>query len=103
VLLLGVRDVGATKKFYVEHGLKVAKSFGPKYVEFDTQPSPVGLGLYGHKALAKDAGVPPDGTGSHRIAINSDAGPFTDLDGFAWERAGDPSPRPVDELGEQLS
>jgi hypothetical protein len=57
VLLLGVRDVGATKKFYVEHGLKVAKSFG---------------------------------TGSHRIAINSDAGPFTDLDGFAWERVTPP-------------
>jgi predicted lactoylglutathione lyase len=87
VLLLGVGDVAATKKFYVEHGLKVGKSFGRKYVEFDTQSGPVGLGLYGHKALAKDAGVPPDGTGSHRIAINSDTGLFTDPDGFAWEPA----------------
>ena len=34
---------------------------------------------------AKDAGVPADGSGSHRIAIHSDAGTFTDLDGFAFE------------------
>lgn len=26
-----------------------------------------------------------DGTGSHRIVIGSDAGAFTDPDGFAWE------------------
>ena len=43
------------------------------------------LALYGHRALAKDAGVPPDGTGSHRLTIGSDAGPFTDPDGFSWE------------------
>jgi hypothetical protein len=43
--------------------------------------------LYGRRALARDAGVPPDGTGSHRLAIDSDAGPFTDPDGFAWEAA----------------
>jgi hypothetical protein len=30
---------------------------------------------------------PPGGTGSHRIVIGSDAGPFTDPDGFAWETA----------------
>jgi hypothetical protein len=35
--------------------------------------------------LAKDAGVFPEGTGSHRIVIGSDAGLFTDPDGFAWE------------------
>jgi hypothetical protein len=29
----------------------------------------------------------PDGTGSHRLVIGSDAGPFTDPDGFAWEAA----------------
>ena len=34
---------------------------------------------------AKDAGVDPEGSGSHRITIRSDAGPFTDPDGFAWE------------------
>jgi uncharacterized glyoxalase superfamily protein PhnB len=83
VLLLGVADVAATKQFYAGRGLAVAKSFGRKYVEFDTGSSPVKLALYGRRALAKDAGVPPDGTGSHRLVIGSDAGTFTDPDGFA--------------------
>jgi len=85
VLLLGAQDVKATKRFYVDHGLPVAKSFGSKYVEFDTAGSPVGLALYGRRAAAKDAGVGPEGSGSHRITIRSDAGSFTDPDGFAWE------------------
>src|SRR6478752_9287946 len=38
-LLLGVADVKASKRFYVERGLTVAKSFGGKYVEFDTPSS----------------------------------------------------------------
>jgi len=87
VLLLGVADVAATKQFYAARGLAVAKSFGRKYVEFDTGSSPVKLALYGRRALAKDAGVPPDGSGSHRLVIGSDAGTFTDPDGFAWEAA----------------
>jgi len=84
-LLLGTADVAESKRFYTDHGLAVAKSFGRKYVEFDAGSGPVSLGLYGRKALAKDAGVAPDGTGSHRIAISTAAGPFTDPDGFAWE------------------
>jgi hypothetical protein len=87
VLLLGVENVKATKRFYLDRGLAVAKSFGSKYVEFDTPSSPVRLALYSRRAAAKDAGVSPDGTGSHRIIIGSDAGPFTDPDGFAWEAA----------------
>jgi catechol 2,3-dioxygenase-like lactoylglutathione lyase family enzyme len=84
VLLLGAADVAASKRFYTDRGLSVAKSFG-KYVEFATPSSPVKLGLYGRRALAKDAGVAPDGTGSHRLAIGGDAGSFTDPDGFEWE------------------
>jgi catechol 2,3-dioxygenase-like lactoylglutathione lyase family enzyme len=87
VLLLGVADVAATKRFYVDRGFAVAKSFGRKYVEFATRSSTVKLALYGHRQLAKDAGVAPDGTGSHRLVLGSDAGPFTDPDGFAWEAA----------------
>ncbi|WP_027501308.1 glyoxalase [Rhodococcus sp. UNC363MFTsu5.1] len=87
VLLLGVENVKASKQAYVDRGLSVSKSFGSKYVEFATPGSPVRLALYGRRAAAKDAGVSPDGTGSHRIAIGSDAGTFTDPDGFAWERA----------------
>jgi predicted lactoylglutathione lyase len=85
VLLLGVDDVKASKQFYVEHGLSVAKGFGSKYVEFDAAGSRVKLALYQRKAAAKDAGVDPDGSGSHRLAISTDAESFTDPDGFAWE------------------
>src|SRR4051795_2599362 len=85
-LLLGVADVKETKRFYVERGLEVAKSYGSKYVEFATS-GPVKLGLDGHKARAKDAGVAPDGSGSHRIAVRGGLGTFTDPDGFAWEAA----------------
>lgn len=87
VLLLGASDVAATKRFYVGRGLTVAKSFGSKYVEFATGSSPVKLALYGRRALAKDVGVPIDGTGSHRLVIGTDTGSFADPDGFAWEAA----------------
>jgi len=85
VLLLGVENVKASKQFYVDHGMAVAKSFGSKYVEFASPASHVKLALYGRRAAAKDAGVSPDGTGSHRIVIRSDAEPFADPDGFVWE------------------
>lgn len=85
VLLIGATDVAATKKYYVENGLAVAKSYGRTYVQFATPGSPIQLGLYGHRALAKDAGVDDEGTGSHRITVNSDAGTLSDPDGFAWE------------------
>ena len=85
VLLLGVEDIAASKRFYVDRGLELARSFGRKYAEFAT--TNVKLALYGRRALAKDAGVPPDGSGSHRIVVGGSAGPFTDPDGFAWEAA----------------
>lgn len=89
VLLLGVADVAETKRFYVERGLQVAKSFGRKYVEFAT--SGVKLALYGRRAAAKDLGVPEEGAGSHRLVINGDAGSFTDPDGFGWAPVSAPS------------
>ena len=67
VLLLGAADVAASKQFYLERGLVVARSFGRKYVEFAAPASQIKLALYGRRALAKDAGVPrraPDRTGS---------------------------------------
>src|SRR4051812_39921642 len=73
VLLLGAADVRASKQFYVERGLEVAKSYGRKYVEFEPSSGAVTLGLYGRRALAKDAGVPEDGSGSHRLVIAGDA------------------------------
>jgi hypothetical protein len=87
VLQLGVDDVAGSKRFYVEHGLEVAKSYGRKYVQFASPSSPITLALYGRRALAKTAGVSPDGTESHGIAVNSTAGSFIDPDGFTWEAA----------------
>src|SRR3954469_8980429 len=87
VLLLGGDDVKATKQFYSDKGLSVGKSFGGKYAEFDTPGAAVKLALYPHKAAAKDAGVDPAGSGSHRIAVTADVGDFTDPDGFVWETA----------------
>jgi len=85
-LLLGVADVAASKRFYVDRGFRVGKSFGRMYVEF-ADAGRIKLGLYRRRALAKDAGVSPEGTGSHRIAISGAAEPFTDPDGFTWETA----------------
>ncbi|MGA5552101.1 glyoxalase [Streptomyces pseudogriseolus] len=85
VLLLGVEDVKATKQFYVGRGLTVGKSFGGRYVEFAGEPGSVKLSLYKRKALAKVAGVPAEGSGSHRVVMESAVGPFTDPDGFVCE------------------
>ncbi|MFJ4466841.1 glyoxalase [Streptomyces sp. NPDC089424] len=88
VLLLGVEDVRAGKQFYVDRGLTVARSFGGKYAEFAADGAgPLKLALYKRRGLAKDLGVPADGTGSHRVVLGGSAGSFTDPDGFAWEAA----------------
>ncbi|WP_030159543.1 glyoxalase [Glycomyces sp. NRRL B-16210] len=86
-VLLGTTDMNATKQFYTDHGLTVAKSYGRKYTEFEAAGSPVNLALYPRKAFAKDLGIPIEGGGSHRITIGGVAGPATDPDGFTWEAA----------------
>lgn len=83
VLLLGATDVSASKRFYVDHGFTPGKSFG-SYVEFVADSGPVKLALYKRQALAKDAGVSPEGSGPHRIVIGNDGGAFDDPDGFTW-------------------
>jgi catechol 2,3-dioxygenase-like lactoylglutathione lyase family enzyme len=83
VLQLGVADVAASKRFYGDRGLAVAKSYGRRYVEFET--GAIKLALLKRRSLAKVAGVSPDGAGSHRIVVGGNVGPFTDPDGFIWE------------------
>jgi predicted lactoylglutathione lyase len=83
VLQVGVADVAASKQFYLDHNFTVAKSYGRNYVEFET--GAVKLSLNKRRALAKTAGVSPDGTGSHRLLIASNAGTFSDPDGLAWK------------------
>lgn len=91
VLLLGVADVAATKRFYVDQGMTVGKSFGRTYVEFESGDDPVKLALYRRRALGKVAGVPAEGSGSHRIVVNGGLGPCTDPDGFTWESVSSPA------------
>jgi hypothetical protein len=92
VILLGAEDVRASKRFYSERGLAVGKSFGSKYVEFELPSSRFKLALYGHRALAKDAGIDPAGSGAHGLVLHSGGGAFTDPDGFAWEPAAPAAP-----------
>ena len=84
VLLLGVSDMSATKAFYVDKGLTLGKSYGGKYAEFAGDGA-VKLALYPRKAAAKDAGVAPEGSGSHRLVVGAGTSGFADPDGFVWE------------------
>jgi hypothetical protein len=84
-LILGVADMTAAKRLYVERGLTIARSFGNKYAEFEAAGESIKLGLYKRRGLAKDAGVAAEGSGSHRLVIGPDSGAFTDPDGFAWD------------------
>ncbi|SDH33568.1 VOC family protein [Microbacterium pygmaeum] len=83
VLQLGVTDVTASRQFYADRGFTVSKSYGRKYVELET--GTVALTLNNRAALAKTAGIPADGNGSHRLSIGSTAGDFADPDGFIWK------------------
>jgi predicted lactoylglutathione lyase len=84
VLLLGVADVKATRQFYADHGLAVGKSFGGKYAELETGDR-VKLALSPRKVVAKNADVPLEGSGSHRLVVVGDLGSFTDPDEYLWE------------------
>ena len=80
ILLLAADDSAASKAFYVDRGFVVAKSFG-KYIEFEKEGA-VGIALYARKALAKNAGVDPEGSGSHRLVVNGTGAPAIDPSGF---------------------
>ncbi|WP_407565484.1 glyoxalase [Streptomyces sp. 184] len=84
VLQLAVEDVKASKQFYVDRGFEATKSYGGKYVEFADPAAPVAFSLYKRADLAKVAGVPPEGSGSHRLKIVAETEAFTDPDGFEW-------------------
>ncbi|MDE3134237.1 MAG: glyoxalase [Acidobacteriota bacterium] len=86
VLLLGAADLRASKRFYVERGLAVKRSFPGRYAEFEPAGGAVTLALYpGRAGVAKEAGVSAEGDGTHGLTAHSRAGSFIDPDGFAWE------------------
>ncbi|GAA3946209.1 glyoxalase [Microbacterium soli] len=84
VLLLGVEKVADSQRFYVDRGFERGRRVG-NYAELGASTDAVRLALYKRSALAKDAGVPVDGSGSHRLRIHPTTGRFTDPDGFRWE------------------
>jgi uncharacterized glyoxalase superfamily protein PhnB len=86
VLLLGVADVAASTRAYVDRGFEVAKDYG-QYVELEPGEGAVTLGLYERTGLAAEFGVDPEGSGAHGLAIGVVGGGFVDVDGFAWETA----------------
>lgn len=91
VIQLGVADVKASKRFYVDQGLEATSSFGGKYAEFAPTGSDIVLALNPRRALARTVSVPVDGDGSHRLVIATDAPSFTDPDGYRWQTITDGS------------
>lgn len=85
--VLGVDDpaaaVAASTRLSVDHVLAVGRSIGHRHVGLDTPSRLLELWPYQRRALARDAHVPADGSGSHRLAIGSDLEPFTNRDGSA--------------------
>ena len=69
-ILIGVKDIGTSKKFYGE-GLGCAvKRDTPGFVDFDLGNGSTTLGLYVWDALAQDAGVAPEGSGFKGFTLN---------------------------------
>jgi catechol 2,3-dioxygenase-like lactoylglutathione lyase family enzyme len=67
---LGVADFKSVKKFYGEGlGCPIDKSFG-SFATFKLGDDSSTLGLYKRKALAKDAGVSPDGNGFRGFTLS---------------------------------
>jgi catechol 2,3-dioxygenase-like lactoylglutathione lyase family enzyme len=69
-VLIGVADVKASVTFYESLGLPVRKSYGGKYADFVSGDGTSTLGLYPWEALAKDAGVPPEGNGFRSLTLS---------------------------------
>jgi len=67
MIILGVRDLAASVKFY-EQGLDFPRMESPPEVAFFTLNG-TWLGLYGREALAEDATVAPEGGGFESFAL----------------------------------
>jgi predicted lactoylglutathione lyase len=68
LITLAVADVRASRAFYERLGWKASSAFGGDDVAF-FQLGGIVLSVYGRAHLAKDAGLPPEGTGFGGIAL----------------------------------
>jgi uncharacterized protein len=67
-ILLGVRDMDRSKRFYTELGWKIQRDFGIS-VFFESDGGSL-IGLYGRDRLAADVGTSPDGSGFGGIVLD---------------------------------
>ncbi len=69
-ILIGVKDLGRSKKFYAEGlGCPIENDY-PMFVSFKLGNGSPTLGLYPREALAADAGVAPDGSGFSGVTMH---------------------------------
>ncbi len=69
-ILIGVKDLGRSKKFYAEGlGCPIENDY-PMFVSFKLGDGSPTLGLYPREALAADAGVAPDGSGFSGVTLH---------------------------------
>lgn len=89
-LILGVADVKVSKAFYAALGMTVDRDYGGKYVDFRPADGATRLCLMQRGALAKDAGVSPDGGGFPGMVLDHRAGSPAEVDALlaAAERGG---------------
>ena len=68
-ILLGVKDMEASKRFYTEGlGWKIQHDYGISV--FFVQHGGTLVGFYGHDGLAANVGVDPNGSGFHGMVFN---------------------------------
>lgn len=69
-IMIGVRDLGRSKKFYAEGlGCAVDKDY-PNFVSFSLGQGSSSLALYEWEAAAADAGVSPEGSGFRGVSFH---------------------------------
>jgi uncharacterized protein len=69
-IMIGVEDIGRSKKFYGEGlGCKIEQDF-PQFVKFDLGDGSSSLALYERTAAAQDAGVSPEGSGFRGVSFH---------------------------------
>jgi catechol 2,3-dioxygenase-like lactoylglutathione lyase family enzyme len=69
-IMIGVEDLGRSKKFYGDGlGCKIEQDF-PQFVKFDLGDGSSSLALYERTAAAQDAGVSPEGSGFRGVSFH---------------------------------
>jgi uncharacterized protein len=69
-IMIGVQDLGRSKKFYGEGlGCTIDQDY-PNFVSFNLGEGSSSLALYEREAAAKDAGVSPEGSGFRGVSFH---------------------------------